>query len=87
MQQDEFNERTYAVDAGLFLKGAEMYLLGGLTYRDEDAMILSIGARKADYIAKIAYDFNVSSLAPSTTGRGGFEISFTYMKQKKKPKR
>ncbi len=87
MQQQEFQEQTFAADAGYFLKSSEMYLLGGLTYRNKDAMILSLGARKSNYIAKIAYDFNTSSLNEASTGRGGFEISFTYMKQKPKPKR
>jgi type IX secretion system PorP/SprF family membrane protein len=86
MQQEEFSEMTLAMDAGFFLKEAELYLLGGLVYRAKDAFVLSIGARKSHFIAKIAYDINTSSLAPSTTGRGAFELSFTYMKQKPKPK-
>jgi len=64
-----------------------MYLLAGMVYRNKDAAVLSIGARKSSYIAKIAYDFNLSTLQPATTGRGGFEISFTYMKQKYEPKK
>jgi type IX secretion system PorP/SprF family membrane protein len=86
MQQETFREQTFAMDAGFYLKSAEMYLLAGGTYRNQDAMILSIGARRKNYIAKIAYDINTSTLQPSSTGRGGFEISFTYMKQKYEPK-
>lgn len=86
MQQNEFQELALACDAGFFLKNAEMYLLAGTTYRNKDALIFSIGARKSHYIAKIAYDINTSSLTPASTGRGGFELSFTYMKQKAKPK-
>lgn len=85
MNQTTLREQTFALDAGFFLKSSELYLLGGITYRNADAMILSLGARRDNYIAKIGYDINTSSLAPSTTGRGGFEISFTYMKQKPKP--
>lgn len=85
-RQREFAEQTFAVDAGFFLKDAELYLLGGLVYRNQDAMILSLGARKSHFIAKIAYDINTSSLSPATSGRGGFELSFTYMKQQEKPK-
>ena len=33
-----------------------------------------------NWIAKIGYDINVSSLSLASTGRGGFELSFTYMK-------
>lgn len=79
MQQREFQEMTFASDVGYFLKNPELFLLGGLVYRNKDAFILSLGARKENYIAKIAYDINTSSLAPASTGRGGFEISFTYI--------
>jgi len=86
MQQKEFNEMTYAVDAGIFLKSSELYLLSGLTYRNKDAMVFYVGAKKENFIAKVGYDINTSSLSPASTGRGGFEISFTYMKQKPKSK-
>ena len=84
--QAEFAEQTFSADAGFYLKTAELYLLAGATYRNQDAMVFSLGARRANYIAKIAYDFNTSTLTPYSTGRGGFEISFTYMKQKNKPR-
>ena len=86
MMQNEFTEWTVALDAGLFLKSSEFYLLAGLTYRNLDAMVITIGARKASYIAKLSYDVNMFSLAPASTGRGGFEISFTYMHQKEDKK-
>jgi type IX secretion system PorP/SprF family membrane protein len=81
MHQHKFNEQTYALDAGYYLKSPELYLLGGLIYRSKDATVFSIGARKDNFIAKIAYDINTSSLSLTSTGRGGFELSFTYMKQ------
>lgn len=86
MQQEEFQELTFAVDAGYYLKGSDMYLIGGVVYRNEDALILSIGAKMDKFIAKVAYDVNVSTLSNVSSGRGGFEVSFTYMKQKRKPK-
>ena len=49
-------------------------------------MIVSIGAKMDSFIAKVGYDVNISSLATVSNGRGGIELSFTYMKQKKKPK-
>ena len=82
MKQQEFNELTIALDAGIYMKAAEMYLLTGLNYRNSDALIFFLGAKKLNYIAKIGYDINTSSLAPASTGRGGLEISFTYMSQK-----
>lgn len=87
MQQNKFHEQTYAVDAGYYLKSSQLYLLGGLIYRNKDAAILSIGAKRNNYIAKVAYDINLSTLAPVSTGRGGFELSFTYMRKEVEPKR
>lgn len=85
--QKEFQEITFAGDVGYFMKGNEFYLLGGLVYRNKDAFVFSVGARKSTYIAKVSYDINSSSLAPASTGRGGFEVSFTYMHQKKDKKK
>ncbi|MDX1652398.1 MAG: PorP/SprF family type IX secretion system membrane protein [Brumimicrobium sp.] len=79
MRQQEFQELTLAADIGYFLKGSEIYLLAGGIYRNRDAAILSVGARMDNYIARIGYDINVSSLTTVSNGRGGFEISFTYM--------
>ena len=86
MQQQKFQEQTYAVDVGYFLKGAELYLVGGLIYRNADAGIITVGAKMDNFVAKIGYDFNVSSLSTVSSGRGGFELSFTYIHIKNKPK-
>lgn len=94
MRQLEFEEITIALDAGYYLKGSDLYLLGGVVYRnsggfsliDADAAVISIGAKMDSFIAKIGYDVNISTLSTVSNGRGGFELSFTYMKQKKKPK-
>jgi len=80
MRQKEFGEMTFATDMGYYLKSSELYVLAGLTYRNKDAAIIMLGARRANYIAKVSYDINTSTLSPASTGRGGFEISFTYMK-------
>jgi type IX secretion system PorP/SprF family membrane protein len=78
MHQKKFQEITFAAEAGFYLKSSELYLLGGITYRNKDAFALSVGAKKDNYIAKIAYDINSSSLISASSGRGAFEISFTY---------
>lgn len=85
MQQDKFSEQTYAIDLGYYLKDADMYLVGGVTYRAKDAAIISLGAKMENIVAKVAYDVNLSTLTTASTGRGGFEISVTYIKRKKKP--
>lgn len=97
MRQLQFEEGTIALDMGYYLKGSDLYLLAGGLYRNSgdfsqfnfdhtDAMVVSIGAKMDSFIAKVAYDVNISSLSTVSNGRGGFEISFTYVKQKKKPK-
>lgn len=86
MQQQTFNEITFAGDAGFFLKGSEVWILGGLIWRNKDAFIASIGAKKSNFIAKFSYDTNLSQLTAASNGRGGIELSFTYMHQKKDKK-
>ncbi|MCH2226054.1 MAG: PorP/SprF family type IX secretion system membrane protein [Crocinitomicaceae bacterium] len=83
MRQENFSEFTLATDLGIYLKKNELYILGGLIYRAADAAVLSIGLKKDGYVTKLAYDFNLSTLTAASTGRGGFELSFTYMHQKK----
>lgn len=86
MQQEQFSEQTFAMEAGYFLKGSETYLLGGLIYRNRDAMIATMGVKKENFVVKLGYDINVSSLSTVSTGRGGFELSVTYINSKNKPK-
>ena len=82
MHQQKFNEMTFAGDIGYYLKNNDMYLLGGMVYRAKDAFSLSIGARLENITAKFAYDVNASSLTSATGGRGGFELSLTYIHKK-----
>lgn len=86
MLQKNASEQIYSVDAGYFFKEQEFYLLAGLNYRVKDASVFYIGARKNNYIAKIGYDANVSSLKDVSKYRGAFEISFTYLAKKSKSK-
>ncbi len=86
MNQGNFNEQTFAADAGYYLKSADVYFLGGLVYRNDDAFIVSIGARKNNITGRIAYDINSSSLNSASTGRGAFEIAITYIKKDNKNK-
>lgn len=86
MLQKNATEQLYSVDAGYFFKESEFYLLAGLNYRVKDAGVVYIGARKNNYIAKIAYDANTSSLSDVSKYRGAFEISFTYLVKRSKSK-
>lgn len=85
MKQTTAGEQTYAIDASYYLDKSSIYLLGGFVFRTKDAAIISLGARKANYIAKISYDVNVSTLKVVSANRGAIELSFTYMGKKAKP--
>lgn len=84
MHQEKFNEQTAAVELGYYLKNSKFYVLGDLIYRNKDAAIIAIGGKWNQYMLKFAYDINTSSLSKASTGRGGFEISFTYTHKKTK---
>ncbi len=86
MMQKNASEQLYSIDIGYFLKEQEFYLLAGGNYRNKDAAVVYVGARKNNYIAKISYDANTSSLKDVSKYRGAFEISFTYMAKKSKAK-
>lgn len=86
MQQRTFTEQTYACDFGYFLKRNEVYLLGGLLYRTKDAAVVYGGFKVDGFIFKMGYDINVSSLSRVSTGRGGFELSLTYVNGKREKK-
>jgi type IX secretion system PorP/SprF family membrane protein len=79
MKQGNAYEQSYAMDAGYYFKGERFYLLGGIVYRANDANIGYVGLRKDNYIIKIGYDMNTSSLRTTSKSRGAFEISLTYL--------
>lgn len=84
MKQSKAFEQTYAIDGGYYLKQAKMYLLAGYVFRAKDASIISVGARKDNYILKFGYDFNTSTLKTASKTRGAMEIAFTYLLGKEK---
>lgn len=84
MMQTNAIEQTYALDFGYYLQNDQVYLLGGITYRNQDAGIVYAGAKWKSYIAKIGYDINTSSLKDASKSRGAIEVSFTYVAKKKK---
>lgn len=83
MNQGKAFEQTYALDAGYFFKNDKFFLLAGFTYRAKDASIVYAGLRKDNYIFKLGYDFNTSTLKTASKTRGAFELSFTYLAGKK----
>jgi type IX secretion system PorP/SprF family membrane protein len=77
-------QQTYAVDAGYFFKGERFFALGGYLYRTGDASVAYLGLKKDNYIIKLSYDFNTSSLRTVSKTRGAYELSFTWLGKKNK---
>jgi type IX secretion system PorP/SprF family membrane protein len=73
------SELTYAAQGQFYLSDYDLFLIGGFTYRNKDAAILEFGAKYANFIARYSYDVNTSSLNNVSNGRGGSEISLTYI--------
>mgnify|MGYP005677321425 FL=1 len=85
MRQRNAQEMNYGLMAHYHLGGTGVILLFGPTYRSSDAFILDGGAKFGNYEARISYDFNTSSLSDFSDGKGGFEISLTYIPRIFKP--
>lgn len=58
-------------------------LLFGTTYRFNDAVIPFVGFHLGDFTLGLSYDVNVSQLRAASQGRGGMEISLSYIRHKK----
>lgn len=58
-------------------------LLFGATCRLNDAIIPFVGFHLKDFTLGLSYDVNVSRLRTASEGRGGFEISLSYIRHKK----
>ena len=82
--QTNIIQQTYALDAGYFFKGEKFYALAGYVYRTKDASVAYVGFKKDNYIFKMAYDFNTSSLRGTSKTKGAYEISLTWLGKKAK---
>lgn len=83
MRQENAQETNYGLMLHYHLRGA--IILFGPTYRSADAFILEGGLKIGSYEAKLGYDFNTSELNDFSDGKGGFEISLTYIPKIFKP--
>jgi type IX secretion system PorP/SprF family membrane protein len=82
--QGNITQQTYALDAGYFFKGEKVYALAGYVFRTKDASVIYAGLKKDNFIIKIGYDFNTSTLRTTTKTRGAYEISLTWLGRKAK---
>lgn len=85
MRQENAQEINYGLMAHYHLKSSGAIILFGPTYRSSDAFIIEGGVKIGSYEAKIGYDYNTSSLNDFSDGKGGFEISLTYIPKIFKP--
>lgn len=83
--QTNDNELTTTLVMHYYLSEQNAYLIVAPTWRKDDAAIMELGMKYDDYIVRVSYDINTSPLKAATTGRGGFEISLTWIQEKKRP--
>jgi hypothetical protein len=67
------------------LQDADAFLICGATMRSKDAAVLMGGLRLGKFTYRLSYDINTSTLRPATNGRGGLELSVTFINNKVDP--
>jgi len=77
--QDKASELTYAASGQFYLETYDIFLLATLIYRNRDAAVLEFGAKYGNFIGRLSYDINTSSLNSASNGRGASEFSLTYI--------
>lgn len=77
--QGKAQEITLSTSAHYYLEKPEVYLIGGLTYRSSDAVIIEVGGQWRGWEARFSYDINASPLTEVSHGRGATELSLTYI--------
>lgn len=85
MGEKNARELTYAMDIHYYLADQDAFLLFGPTFRNKDAAVIMAGLQLGKFTYRISYDINTSSLQPATNGRGGLELSVTYINKKIDP--
>jgi type IX secretion system PorP/SprF family membrane protein len=99
MKQTNDQEMTASLHMHYYFKDQDTYIIVGPTFRlsgpifqdiqglsyEDDAIIAEVGFKYGPFIYRMSYDFNTSSLQPNTNGRGGLEISLTFISRKQEP--
>ena len=87
MNEGNANETTFGIVVNYFLRSEDAWIFAGPTYRSfqwkdigkSDAVILLLGVKYGKLTYRFSYDFNTSSLNSISKGKGGFELSITYI--------
>lgn len=85
MSQGKAQELNIGALGFYHMKETKYDILGGLSYRWKDALILQLGMKYEQHIITFSYDINTSYLNDYTNGRGAFEFSIILSGQKGKP--
>ncbi|OIQ37416.1 MAG: hypothetical protein BM555_00890 [Crocinitomix sp. MedPE-SWsnd] len=83
--QEQASELTFSALGQFYLESYDIFLLGGGTYRNKDAAILEFGVKYGQWTGRFSYDINTSTLNNATNGRGGSELSVTYIFNRPNP--
>ncbi|MCB9223568.1 MAG: PorP/SprF family type IX secretion system membrane protein [Crocinitomicaceae bacterium] len=83
--QEKASELTFSALGQFYLESYDLFILGGGTYRNKDAAIAEIGLKYGPWVGRFSYDINTSTLNNATNGRGGTELSVTYIINKPDP--
>lgn len=86
--QGSYSETLLGAELRYRLNGASSMkrnLYGGLWYRNEDALVLSVGTDYYQWHLGASYDINISNLEVASNNKGGLELSITYIFKDFKP--
>lgn len=78
MKQNNVWQFTPGLFAHYISEQSDIHLMGGFSYRVKDAVIAQIGMYYKNFIYRISYDFNVSTLRTYSQYKGGVEFSITF---------
>lgn len=68
--------------SGPMFSDAKQATLGPL---EDDALAIEMGLKWRNFTYRVSYDFNMSTLQPVSSGRGGFELSVIYVARRTQP--
>ena len=83
MLQGKSVELNFGMLAYYKLQNTNYDVLGGLSYRNRDAVIVHAGVKHNQNVYRVSYDINTSPLNEYTNGRGAIEFSVVYSGRKR----
>lgn len=78
MRQREAQQFLFNAIAHYEISGTPYQVIGGLSYRTEDAVMIHAGLRHNANIFRISYDVNTSGLSAYSNNRGALEFTVIY---------